>query len=248
MFFKKDVKDDVLDARKIISADTPFAIKEAFSSLATNILYLPIEDNCKKLAVTSSLSGEGKTYISINLAVTLANNLDSKRVLLIDMDMRNPSVTRLLKNAKMVDGAKGGLSEFLAGISAEPEILSTNIPNLDVIFAGAATTNPAGLINSSRMNDLFKICEEKYDYVIIDTPPVNIVTDATLLVNRVNGYLIATRSDYSNVNALSNVLDTLERVGAEIYGVVLSDVNPKKSSGYGKYHKYGGYSKYYTGK
>ncbi len=245
--FKKIVKDDALDSQKLINPNTPFAIREAFSTLCTNVIYLPIEDNCKKIAVTSSLSGEGKTYISINLAITLANNLDNKKILLIDMDMRNPSVTRLLSLSGISETENTiGLSEYLAGICDELPVRSTRVENLSVLFAGADAANPAGLINSSKMLDLFKKCSEEFDYIIIDTPPVNVVSDATLLVKHINGYLIATRSDYSNVNALSNVVDSLESVGANILGIVLSDVNPKKSSHYGKYHKYGSYSKYYV--
>ena len=245
MLFKKKQTNDTLDAKKLINPNTPFAIREAFSTLCTNVIYLPIEDKCKKIAVTSSVSSEGKTYISINLAITLANNLDNKKILLIDMDMRNPSVTRLLNMSEIATAGDGaGLSEYLAGICKELPISSTNVENLSVIFAGAEASNPAGLINSAKMVELFEKCEAEYDYIIIDTPPVNVVSDATLLVNRVNGYLIATRADYSNVNALGNVLETLNKLGAEVFGVVLSDVNPKKSSAYGRYHKYGSYNKY----
>lgn len=242
---KNKRQNDAVDIHKIINESSPFAIKEAFSTLCTNVLYLPIDDNCKKIAVTSSFSGEGKTYVSTNLAITLAKNLPNKKVLLVDMDMRNPSITRLLNKLFKNKSVKHGLSEFLAGIDAEPEINSFFEPNLHVLFAGAESTNPAGLINSARMTDLFKKIEQEYDYVIIDTPPVNVVSDATLLVDKVNGYLITTRSDYSNINSLSDVLQTIEKVGATVFGVVLSDVNPKKSVGYGKYNKYGSYSKYY---
>ena len=84
------------DLERVVDKDTPFAISESFRMLQTNILYLPINDKCKKIAVTSPVSGEGKTYISINLSITLANNSD-KKILLIDMDMRVPRVKKLLQ-------------------------------------------------------------------------------------------------------------------------------------------------------
>ena len=96
LFKKKKVHDSYeVDMLKIIDETTPFAIKEAFGSFCTNVLYLPIANKCKKIAITSSMPGEGKTYISINLAITLAQNLVGKNVLLVDMDVRSPSVSKL---------------------------------------------------------------------------------------------------------------------------------------------------------
>ena len=240
---KKAHSDDIEDAQRILSPDSPFAVKEAFKSLNTNILYLPIEDKCKKICITSSFSGEGKTYVSANLALSLADNADSKRVLLIDMDMRKPRVDRLLSKFALTADFNSGLSEYLAGIVEKPEFVKTENSNLDILFSGAESLNPTGLINSSRMKKLFEIAESLYDYIIIDTPPVGIVTDALLLNTSVNGYLIATRADYSNVNALSDTIDLIERVDGTIFGVVLSAIDPKKTKGSLSY-KYRSYSKY----
>ena len=92
------------------------------------------------------------------------------------------------------------------------------------------------------MSELIKICEQQFDYIIIDTPPVNVVTDALLLNEVVNGYVISTLADYSNINHVSECVESLERIGAEIYGVVLSSLKIKAgSSGYSKYGKYSKY-------
>ena len=225
------------DELGIVDEHTPFAIREAYRSLYSNVLYLNIEDKCKKIAITSAISNEGKTTISTNLSINLAQNLDEKRVLLIDTDMRKPKVSKLLG----LDDSEHGLSEYLAGIDDKPNFQYIEKHRLTVLGAGGQNVNPAKLISSQKMLTLIKDCEEQFDYVIIDTPPVNIVTDAVLLQGIVNGYIISTRADYSNVNELTQCVNTLNRVGAEIFGVVLSSVSIK--AGRKAYSKYG-YNRY----
>lgn len=246
MLFKKQKVHDseAVDSLRILNDSSPFAIREAFSSLSTNVIYLPIVDKCKKIAVTSGFPGEGKSYVSINLAITLAQNFDNKKILLLDMDMRSPSIAKLFKNYPEKYDCRIGLSEYLIGLSETPNIVETNVRGLSVLFAGGECTNPAGLINSEKMTELIKSCEEEYDYIIIDTPPVNVVSDATLLVGRINGYILSTRANYSNINTLSAAEKTLNSVGAQVFGVVLMGVNPKRHGGCGKYSKYGKYGRY----
>ena len=216
------VKEDIF---RIIDKDTPFAISESFRMLYTNVLYLPLADNCRKIVITSPVSGEGKTYISINLAITLATN-SNKKVLLIDMDMRVPRVKKLMES-KVSGDPSHGLSEYLAGIDSEVNILTSSYDNLDLLFSGKESSNPIGLINSKKMSTLFDEISEKYDYVIVDTPPVNIVTDALLLLDKVNGYIISARTNYSNINSLTSTVETIKNVGGEVFGVVLTEVNSK---------------------
>ena len=233
---------DKEDIARILNEDTPFAVREAYRALCTNILYLPITDKCRKIAITSAFPGEGKTFVSINLGITLANSSANRKVLLVDADMRKSRVMRLLKNNKY--SSLGGLSDYLAGIDEVPNVISTDYDNLDVLPSGAETANPAGLINSPRLKDLVCWAEEKYDYIIFDTPPVNVVTDSLLLNNYINGYLIAVRADYSDINAISQALEALEKVEATVFGLVLSSVEAKNGKGYyNVYNKYG-YSSY----
>lgn len=225
---------------KVVGTKTPFAIREAFKALFTNILYLNIEDKCKKIAITSALPSEGKTTISVNTAITLAQTLEEKKVLLIDADLRQPKVAKLLS----LDYKGKGLGEYLAGIDETPAFINMPEYKLTVLTSGAAGVNPTKLIGSSRMAELIKKCEEEYDYIIIDTPPVNVVSDAVLLSNLINGYIISTKADQSNVNSVNECVETLERVGAEIFGVVLSSLRLKTSGKrYGKYSRYNTYGK-----
>lgn len=214
------------DVERVLDKNTPFAISESFRALQTNILYLPIADKCKKIAITSPVSGEGKSYISVNLSRTLAINT-GKKVVLIDMDMRVPRVKKLLNKKLMETSNFSGLSEYLADIDSKPNILKTDLENFDVILSGKETSNPIGLINSPKMNALLDKLAEKYDYIIIDTPPVNIVTDALLMLDKVNGYVLSSRANYSNINNLNSAIDAIKNVGGEVFGVVLTDANLK---------------------
>lgn len=234
IFNKNKFRDDFDDPR-LVDEDTPFAIREAYKALYTNVRYLNIDSKCRKIVVTSAVSGEGKTTLSINLAITLAQNLEDKRVLLIDADMRRPRVAASLG----IDPKTHGLSEYLAGIDGDPSFEYVAEHKLMVLTAGGPNVNPTKLIGSEKMRQLLTACEEEFDYVIIDTPPVTVVTDAVLFNSNVNGYIIATRSEYSNINRISECISSLEQVGAEIYGIVLSDIRMKKNNG-----KYSRYSRY----
>lgn len=237
LFAKKAHSNDKVDELRLIDDSTPFAITEAFRALYSKITYLPIDDKCRKIALTSAFSGEGKTYISINLAITLAKSSENKKVLLVDADMRKPRVARILSKY-CDDPAISGLSEYLAGIDETPNIVETDIPNLSILYSGKESSNPIGLINSKRMAEFLENCSESYDYIILDTPPVTVVSDAVLLSDKVNGYVMAARADYSNVNALSEAIETVKNVGGEVFGVVLSSVNPKKSKSKYGYKSY----------
>jgi capsular exopolysaccharide synthesis family protein len=232
---KKPHSDDSEDVCRILNCDTPFAIVEAFKALTTNVLYLPIEDKSKKICVTSSFSGEGKTYVSLNLAISLAENADAKKVLLIDADMRKPRVARLLYDFCNVKNKVNGLSVYLASISDEPNFIKSKNDNLFVLFSGATTSNPSGLINSSRMDKLLKIASEQFDYIIIDSPPVGVVVDALQLASKIDGYLIAQRANYSDVRSLADTVEQINNVHGEIFGIVISATDPKNSKGKGNY-------------
>ena len=226
-FIKKNTTVDI----GVIDENTPFAIREAYKALFSNVLYLNIASKCKKIAVTSAVSGEAKTSVSANLAVTLAQNLEGKRVLLIDADMREPSIARMFS----IKPGGHGLSEYLSGIDEDPKFDYIPKYKLMVLTAGGHSYNPTKLIGSEKMHRLIKACEKEFDYVIIDTPPVNIVADAVLLNGIADGYLISTRSEHSDIHGLNQCVSKLEQVGAEIFGIVLSGV---KLKGYkGKYNK-----------
>lgn len=237
-YFHSSVEIDTL---RIIGDTTPFAIREAYRTFYTNVLYLPIEDKCKKIVITSAFPGEGKTSVSVNLAYTIALNSPESKVLIIDADMRSPRVIGLLG---LNDKKRHGLSEYLAGIDVTPNIIDSKHQNLKILLSGAQNANTPGLIASTRMKTLMELCNDQFDYIIIDTPPVNIVSDAILLNDYVNGYILVCRADYSDINSLSDACDNLTRAGATIFGTLLSSYYAKSSKKYGKYGRYGKYGKY----
>lgn len=239
-FFKKKARFESESELKLMTSQTPFAIKEAFKMLYTNIRYISVDSKCKKVAVTSAVSGEGKTTLCANLATTFAQNLESGRVLLIDTDLRQPKVAKLLG----MDIKQSGLTEYLAGIDEKPNIVLHPETKLHVITSGATALNPTKLISSPRMKALFAELEEKYDYIFVDTPPVTIVPDAVLVNDYVNGYIIACRSDYSNINLIDRCVEQLKLVGAEILGFVLTSLKMKSYGGKSKYSSYYKYNRY----
>ncbi len=215
----------------VIDSSTPFPIREAFRTLYTDVRYLNIEDKCKKIAITSAVPGEGKTTVANNLAVTIANSADDKRVLLIDTDMRKPKVASLFGISK----SEHGLSEFLAGIDDTPNFINISEHRITLLTSGGMNKNPTKLMSSKRMEELIKFCEQHFDYIIIDTPPVSVVSDALLLHDKINGYIVAVRSDFSNINYISECVDRLNRLDAEIFGMVF---NGQSFSGGKKYSSY----------
>lgn len=225
----------------IINDNMPFAVVESYRSLKTNLLYIPIEAKCKKFVFTSAVPGEGKTLVSINTAISLSQS--DLKVLLIDGDIRKPRVRTALDL-----GEGHGLSEYLSGQDAEPNIRKTSFPNLYVLTSGKSVPFTAELLSSEAMNTFLKKVETMFDYVIIDTPPLTVVPDALSLADRTDGYLIVARADYSDTENTAAAVENIKAVGGRVRGFVIDNLNYKKSGryGYGRYGRYGkyGYSKY----
>lgn len=240
IFSKESAMDtDGVNQSFVINKDTSFAVSEAYRMARTNIFYLPIEHSCRKIAITSAIAAEGKSYCSINMAKSLAQA--GKRVLLVDADMRKPRVARYLN----IERAEG-LSEFLAGITDRLNIIHSDELEADVILSGNSSSSAAELLATARIDTLFEKVNNDYDYIIIDTPPVNVVTDATVLSNKIDGYLISVRAGASDVDEIKRMVKSLEQVEAKIMGIVVSNIDPK-SEMYGKYSRYGKYYKFYGG-
>lgn len=214
----------------ILNDKMPTDIVEAYKEIRTNLLYMPFETKCKKIVITSSVAREGKTITAINIAISLSQL--GLKVLLIDADMRASMVNKYLDIAD-----KGGLSEYLAGISKAR--LLKNIGRLgkvNLLLAGETPPNPSELLMSSRMHELLELLSEEYDYIIIDTPPINVVTDATTLVQEADGFILVVRDDYSDLNEVQRTVEKLSKLGANICGFVLNDAISRGSKG--NYYQY----------
>ncbi len=224
-----------------------FAAAESYKLLRTNLLFTLPEKNCRILGVTSSVRGEGKSTTSVNLAFTFAQT--GKRVLLIDADMRLPSIATKLD----IHGAPG-LSNLLAGLNSERSCFrkSENFDNWYILPAGDIPPNPSELLGSERMHSLLERYSEHFDYIILDLPPVNIVVDALVISKWTDGLIVVVRQNYSDRHSLDNCMYQMQKLNAKMLGFVMTDANISASSykHYGKYGKgygYGyGYDKSYA--
>lgn len=216
-----------------LSQSSSFAIKEAYNSIRTKLIFTGKGEKCPAFAVTSSLSADGKSTNAVGLAVSIA--MAEQRVLLIDADMRKPSVHRYFDLE-----CKEGLSEILAGLTTEIKLRATDTEGLSILTAGQIPPNPAELLGSKQMDMLLDYVRQYFDYVIIDTPPVNIVTDASVLSGKITGYIFVARSGKNHVQDLKDAIEQLEEVHGDIVGVILNDPE-NKAEGHYSYH----YNKYY---
>ncbi len=212
---------------RLLDDKTPFAVREAFNQLRTNLMYVTNEqDGCPIFAITSADEGEGKSNIIANLALSFAQL--SKKVLIIDGDMRCPTQYRIFGQ----DRAKPGLSELISGIHSDV-ILKEIHPGLDMITSGRIPPNPSELITSPRFVEKLQEFRQVYDIIFIDFPPIGIVADSVAVCKHISGYLFAIRSGRDSAQKVKNAIDTMQKLDAKIVGIVLNDYNLKGS---GKYH------------
>jgi capsular exopolysaccharide synthesis family protein len=224
---------------KVFGSDISFAASEAYKLLRTKLQFsFAGENNCRVICVSSSLSGEGKSLSSINLAYTLAQM--NKKVMLIDCDMRRPTIAEKLKIQR-----KPGLSDYLSGQSALTGLIqhysikgSENV--FSVITAGQNPPNPIELLASERMANMLQKMRQVYDYVILDLPPVGEVSDAMAVAKETDGVLLVVRNNYCSRMALNDTVQQFEFIGAKILGIVCNCATESVGQ-YGKYGKYGKY-------
>ena len=234
---QKDISTLGIEAQKlggqkrIISETTPFDIIEAYKATRTNIMFsLNSEKGCKKVVISSATSGEGKTTTCINLAKTFAEV--GARVLILDADLRAPRVHQYMDFEN-----KKGLSNILAGFDKLDDcIIKTSKENLHCITSGAIPPNPVELLSSDEMKELLAELDTRYDYIFIDTPPLNIVTEGLILTQISNGIIIVTRQKYTMYKMLDRAINSLKFANAKILGFILNDTDNDKLM-YGVYKR-----------
>lgn len=221
---------------KIKDQKLTYSVEEAFRSLRTNLFFCGREKQV--IAVTSCRPNEGKSTISLNLAISLAEA--QKRVVLIDADLRN---SMLLGRVKL-SGEKLGLAYFLSGLADYDEIIcSTNYDNLDVILTGSFPPNPAELLGRHEFPMLLDYLRAGYDYIIVDTPPVGSVIDGAIAAEACDGLILVVQAQSTSYRFAQQVKEQLEKTSCPILGVILNEVDITKQ-GYGRYGKYGKYGQY----
>jgi capsular exopolysaccharide synthesis family protein len=216
----------------LIAKGVFFEFIEAYKSLRTNLQFASINNTIKKLIVTSSIPGEGKTTIALNLAVSLTEN--GQKVLLVDTDFRKPQLHKYLK---LESNKIGGLTTALAGLSPiESCIVYFSDLGIYVLAAGPIPPNPTELLSSAKLEELVDRLSYQYDYIIFDTPPVTVVTDAAILSRICDGVIFVLRHNYATHEIAKIAKQNLEKVDAKILGCVFNAFNVKKSNKSYKYY------------
>lgn len=241
-------EDKISEERKnLLTPRSDFFVREAYKALRTNVSFaLEGEENCKVIVVTSSLQGEGKSITAMNLAISYA--MTDRKVLVIDCDLRRPKVARLMQMS-----AKYGLSNVIVNPDLlDQAILPTSVKGLNIMLSGDIPPNPSELLSSAKMQSLLGKLREMYDFIILDSPPINMVIDAVVLAPESDGVLFLVRANRAERGSVIHAVEQLEYAKIKILGFVLNDVDMEKTHyGYGKYRyksykRYGrGYSGYY---
>ena len=227
--------------QKTLHANLDFTAKEQYKLIRANLDFtLPLDEKCPVIGVTSSMRGEGKSTTAINLSYVLAEK--GKKTLLIDADLRIPSVAKKLN----MENARG-LSDLLRGQAAQlSEFKSHMLENWYILTSGEIPPNPSELLGSSRMEIIIKQLREVFDYIVIDLPPVNIVSDAVSASAVVSGMIIVIREEFTQKRELEACLRQLKLSNVNILGCVMNGVMSGGGS-YRKYRKYrySRYNRYY---
>lgn len=237
---KKNKKGtDIQDfaATTLLSKDIPFSVTESYKAIRTNIMFSLAVREKKIIAVTSPNQAEGKSSSAANIALTLAQT--EAKVLLIDADLRKPTVHMRfsLENDK-------GLSEVLGRMCKFDSAVHKDVAkHLDILTCGTCPPNPSELLTSSIMKALLHGLEQRYDYIVIDTPPVNVVTDALGLAPYIGGLVLVCKYNSTTTDEFAAAVQQINFTNADILGVMITQVE-RGGVGYGKYGKYGRYGKY----
>lgn len=212
--------------RKLLAVgpDAPFQFVEAYKSLRTNLEFLSATSDCKTILITSSVPEEGKSNVAINLAMTMAAT--GKKVVLVDGDLRKGTLSRYLHVAKN----HAGISNMIAGKSSWEDTLVT-ISGTDLVLlpTGPIPPSPSEMLASDKMQHLFEELENYADYIIVDTPPVSVVTDAAILNRVADGTVLVVRPGITTIQGAQLSKRNLESVNARILGVVINGYDVKNS-------------------
>jgi receptor protein-tyrosine kinase len=210
---------------ELVTLDASSHAAEAYKALRTSLLYSAIDQELKLIVVTSAEQGEGKSRTAANLAVALAHA--ENKTLLIDADFRRPSQHRIFGRIRNV-----GLSNLILKDVNETEAITSveAIPNLWLLSSGPTPPNPSELLGSGRMKELIARLSEHFTYVIVDTPPVNAVTDASILAASASGTLVVVEQGRTTLPALRHAKQVLDRVGANTIGAVMNKLRARGGS------------------
>ena len=218
--------------KKYLIGDNPSSpIAETYRKIATNIEFSNVDDEIKTIMVTSTKQDEGKTTTICNLAMVMTEL--KKRILLIDLDLRKPSVHKMFKLSN-----KKGLTDILKNKDDYKTYLNNVYPGLDVLSSGMIPANPAEIINSKALKELLKEVSQVYDYIFLDTPPVIMISDPIAISMFSDAVILAVKHGDTERDLAKRAVESLKQVNANIIGAVLNDIPVSKQSNYYYYASY----------
>jgi tyrosine-protein kinase Etk/Wzc len=225
-----------LESKLLTHHELRSPIAESYRNIRTNIQYFNVSRELKTILLTSPNQGEGKSTTTANLAITLAQQ--GQRVLIGDCDLRKPVINHIFYQRK-----EPGLTDVLTGkAGVNIAVRDTNVSGLSILPCGSIPPNPSELLSSIRMRELLTRLQNDYDFILLDSPPVLPVTDASILSTEVGGVILVVRAGVTRPEMIEEARDRLEKVGARVIGVVMNGLDMKRH--YGKYGHYA-YSYYY---
>lgn len=205
---------------------------EAFEKLQVNISLASVDKRIQVIQVTSSLQDEGKTTAAVNLAYSYARK--EKKVIVVDLDIRRPKVHRNFKQPN-----ENGIVDYAAGKITREQLIKSTDYNVDIILTGSKTPYPIKILESEKLANLIEYLRERYDYIILDTPPVSAVVDPIIVSPLADGVLFIVEAERTKKSIIKESIQQLEHANVNIIGLVLQSVKDRHSKYSYKYYYYG---------
>lgn len=209
----------------IVEKEPKSMAAESYRTLRTNIQYSSFDKEYRVIAVTSSEPEEGKSTIAGNLALCMAK--EDKKVMLIDCDLRKPSLHKKFKTSNLL-----GLSDVIIGKADLDSVIHRYNKNLFLLTVGKIPPNPSEMLSSKAMSYLLEYLKDNFDYIILDTPPLKVVTDSQILSAKVDGTILVVRAEKTKRESVKNAVDLLKNVNANIIGMVLNGIDVSRNKYY----------------
>lgn len=220
------VDDKMVSSTWSILIDTISPVSESYRRLHNNIIYADPDQKIQTIAITSPKKSEGKSTVSINLAVALAEA--GKSVLLLDLDFRRPNLHRLTGEER----ERGMIEYFYDDMTLEEVIKSTAAPGVDLITSGRRIQNPSAVVQSEKMKNLLEILKTRYDHIVMDTAPYGVVTDGAVMMKRADGIVLISKFNDTRLNEMIHTVENLNHIQGRILGAVITNYHHRSSSDY----------------
>ncbi|MEE1056439.1 MAG: CpsD/CapB family tyrosine-protein kinase [Acutalibacteraceae bacterium] len=226
-------KPVVKELFSVLDKNAPQDYVGAYKMLCTNIEFITVAQKCKNIMITSTLANEGKTNCSVNLSLSLAQL--GKKVCLVECDLRRPSVHRFIASKRNT----AGLTHVLKGeVELSKAIRKVSSTNMSILLAGMSPPNSTELLASERMQFVIKELEKEFDYVIYDTPPAFIISDAAVLGRYMDATFLVIKHNSTEKKYTVKAKKNLENAGVKIFGAILTAYKDKSNSSYKNYYSY----------